>query len=243
MKVKEIMSVRVISVPPQAKVIEAIETMLLNNVRRLLIEGGMIVTIRDLVYNWGRLNDSVASVATKDLLFVDPEVDVVEAAKIMTAKGVGSLLVGDGVKVEGIVTERDLLKALRPGREVVVKDVMNPDPLITTMDEYLSEVVDLMKERWTRHAVVVKDDRPVGVVSVRDIARALSASRNLRKTKVDEFMTIRVLSAEETASLEKVREVMATHNVGYVPIVNKEGKLVGGIGEKDLLASIVVSLF
>jgi CBS domain-containing protein len=243
MKVKEIMTPRVISVPPQAKVIEAIETMLLSNIRRLLVEGGMIVTMRDLVYAWERVNDSVASVATKDLLFVHPDVSALDAAKIMTARGVGSLLVGDGIKVEGIVTERDLLKALSVKEQIPAGDVMNPDPLVVEMDEFLSEVVELMKERWTRHAVVVKDSRPIGVISVRDVARAVSAGRNLRKTRVDEFMTVRVLSVERTEPLEKVRELMATQNVGYVPITDRDGLLVGGIGERDLLAAIVISLF
>jgi len=103
--------------------------------------------------------------------------------------------------------------------------------------------VELMKERWTRHAVVVKDSRPIGVISVRDVARAVSAGRNLRKTRVDEFMTVRVLSVERTEPLEKVRELMATQNVGYVPITDRDGLLVGGIGERDLLAAIVISLF
>jgi CBS domain-containing protein len=43
--------------------------------------------------------------------------------------------------------------------------------------------------------------------------------------------------------LEKVRELMATQNVGYVPITDRDGLLVGGIGERDLLAAIVISLF
>jgi len=182
-------------------------------------------------------------VATKDLLFVHPDVSALDAAKIMTARGVGSLLVGDGIKVEGIVTERDLLKALSVKEQLPAGDVMNPDPLVVEMDEFLSEVVELMKERWTRHAVVVKDSRPIGVISVRDVARAVSAGRNLRKTRVDEFMTVRVLSVERTEPLEKVRELMATQNVGYVPITDRDGLLVGGIGERDLLAAIVISLF
>ena len=243
MKVKELMNPNVVSVSPHAKIIEAIDIMLTNNIRRLLVEGGMIVTIRDLVYAWERAEHSVSTVATKDLLFVDPDVDVVEAAKIMTARGVGSLLVGDGVKVTGIVTERDIIKALRAKSNTLAKDVMNADPLTCVRDETLSEVVDLMRERWTRHAFVVDGESVVGVLSVRDIARAMAARRDLRKTKVDEFMTLRVVSARPDDSLEKVRELMAVNNVGSVPVIDPNKGLVGAVGERDMLVALIVSSF
>ena len=243
MKVKDVMSPNVVSVSPYTKIIEAVDIMLTNNIRRLLIEGGMIATIRDLVYAWERSEHSVSTVATKDLLFVDPDVDVVEAAKIMTARGVGSLLVGDGVKVTGIVTERDVIKALRVRSNALAKDVMNADPLTCVRDETLSEVVDLMRERWTRHAFVVEGGSVVGVLSVRDVARAMVARRDLRKTKVDEFMTLRMVSARPDDSLEKVRQLMAVNNVGSVPIIDPNKGLVGAIGERDMLVALVVSSF
>ena len=243
MKVKDVMNPNVVSVSPYVKIIEAVDIMLTNNIRRLLVEGGMIVTIRDLVYAWERAEHSVSTVATRDLLFVDPDVDVVEAAKIMTARGVGSLLVGDGVKVMGIVTERDVIKALRAKSSTLAKDVMNADPLTCVRDEALSEVVDLMRERWTRHAFVVDGGSVVGVLSVRDVARAMAARRDLRKVRVDEFMTLRVVSARPDDSLEKVRELMAVNNVGSVPVIDPSKGLVGTIGERDMLASLVVSSF
>ena len=243
MKVKEIMSTNVISIAPYAKIIDAIGVMLSNNIRRLLVEGGMIVTIRDLVYAWDKLNNSVSTVATRNLLFIDPEADVIESAKVMTSKGVGSLLVGDGIKVLGIVTERDVIKALRVGKDIMAKDIMNADPLTCVKDESLSEVVELMKERWTRHAIVVEDGSVIGIISVRDIARALAAKRDLRKTKVDEFMSVKVIYARPDDTLEKVREMMATNNIGVVPIVDPAKGLVGSIGERDMLAAIVVNSF
>ncbi len=217
--------------------------MLSNNIRRLLVEGGMIVTIRDLVYSWDKPNNSVSTVATRDLLFIDPEADVIESAKVMTSKGVGSLLVGDGVKVQGIITERDIIKAVRVGKDIMAKDVMNADPLTCVKDESLSEVVELMKERWTRHAVVVDDDSVIGIISVRDIGRALAAKRELRKTRVDEFMSLKVIYARPDDPLEKVREMMALNNIGAVPVIDPEKGLVGIIGERDVLATIVVNSF
>lgn len=180
MKVSEVMTKEVASVSEETTLKVALDIMLRMNMRRLLVRNGKltgILTIRDIVYN-GDLNKKVGDVASKDVQFVMPTATLKEACRIMTSQALGSLLVGDGVEVEGIVTERDLIRYCKPPSSNV-GDVMNIDPIIAGKDATIKEIVDFMKKKWVRHAVIVEDSLPVGIISVRDISRAMLSKGSL----------------------------------------------------------------
>ncbi len=101
-----------------------------------------------------------------------------DAAVLMTAQNIGALVVVDGRRIEGIVTERDLMrKVISAGLDpdtTLVGEVMtaNPD---TVMAESLSgEALDMMVEKGYRHLPIVNaQGHPIGMVSVRDLYQAV----------------------------------------------------------------------
>lgn len=104
-----------------------------------------------------------------------------DAARKMRAAQTGSLLVMDGDRLVGIVTERDLLRAVAEGKDpgaLPLKDVMTTDVITITPQTTLKEAAGLMAEKWIRHLPVVESERVVGIISQRDLTGVLAAALN-----------------------------------------------------------------
>lgn len=239
MIIKDIMSKDVISVTKGTSIFKTLEIMINNNIRRVLVEKDGIVTIRDIIYNWRKIDGIIEEIMNKDIVFITPTSDIKEACRIMTSEGIGSLIVGDGVRVVGIVTERDLIRNCKVRGETKVGDVMNVDPLVATKNAKLSEIADFMKSYWQRHAIVVDEKRPIGIISAKDIGRALLAKRNLNEITAEGFMTVNVYKVTPDSSLETARMLMAQKNIGFLPVVDSVS-LLGSIGEREILAVLSI---
>lgn len=101
-----------------------------------------------------------------------------EVAKIMNENKIGSILiVDDEGKLEGIITERDILFAVahdKIGKGLPAYMIMTEDPLTVTPGVPIIEAVRIMREANVRHLPVVdKDNKPVGMISLRDIIDAV----------------------------------------------------------------------
>jgi CBS domain-containing protein len=115
----------------------------------------------------------LAEIMTSDVLKVDPSDTIGETAQRMVELGVSSAVVSDYGRLIGIVTERDLTRAVA-GRvhssEARVREWMTPDPVTMTEDASVEEAGETMIERGFRHIPVVAGERAVGIVSIRDVA-------------------------------------------------------------------------
>jgi len=107
----------------------------------------------------------------RKLVVAAPHTTVIEAAKLMKKGKVGAVLVVEEGRLVGIFTERDaLFRVIAEGRDpesTVMRDVMTPDPTTVGPDETFGYALLLMYENGFRHAPVVENGRPVGVVSAR----------------------------------------------------------------------------
>ena len=112
---------------------------------------------------------------TKDVLTVEPSDTIGEAAEKMHAANVGAVVVvEDMVRIIGIVTERDLLRAVAQrarAAEARVRQWMTADPVTVAPETTVDEAARIMFEHNFRHLPVVKDGRPLGIVSLRVLAR------------------------------------------------------------------------
>lgn len=179
----------------------------------------------------------VKDVMTTDLLMVSPDLEVRQATKIMTGKGVGSLLVYENDKVVGIVTERDLLRSCRIEGEARVGDVMKVDPVISSPNASVMEIANVMKENWERHAIVVEESLPAGVISIRDVAESIVQGK--AKSRASEIMRRPVYKVTPDSLLETARTLMSTENIGYLPVVDSRTVL-GSVEEREILAVVSI---
>ncbi len=116
---------------------------------------------------------------SRDLLTVDSALPLAEVAARMVERSVGAVLVLDGKQLAGILTERDVLRAVARGirDDAVVRDWMTTDPDTIDPDETTEHAATLMMHGGYRHIPVVEDDAVVGILSIRDLmALALADS-------------------------------------------------------------------
>jgi CBS domain-containing protein len=117
----------------------------------------------------------LAIMMTRRVLTVAPGALAVDAARTMRDAKVGALLVSDGSRYVGILSESDLVRkvlaAEREARSVPVSEVMMAPIITIEIDRSAHEASDLMAERGIRHLAVTEDGQIVGMLSVRDLLR------------------------------------------------------------------------
>src|SRR4029077_11596959 len=118
---------------------------------------------------------TVADLMVKDVLTVDPADTIGEAAEERNAENVGAVVVvEDFARIVGIVTERDLMRAVAArarAAEARVRQWMTVDPVTIEPETTIDEAAQIMFENNFRHLPVVKDGRPLGIVSLRLLSR------------------------------------------------------------------------
>jgi CBS domain-containing protein len=116
---------------------------------------------------------TVESIMARNLLTVTPETSLTEAARQMEARGVGAVLVMAGAQLAGILTERDILRAVAKGdiATATVDAWMTRDPETVEPSETTAQAATLMIHGGFRHLPVLDAGEPVGIVSIRDLMR------------------------------------------------------------------------
>lgn len=110
---------------------------------------------------------------SRDVLTVAPEDSLTEAARRMVARGVGAVLVTDGSGLAGILTERDVLRAVADGTvaDARVADRMTRHPDTIDAGDATQQAAALMIHGGFRHLPVLEGGEVVGIVSIRDLMR------------------------------------------------------------------------
>ena len=114
----------------------------------------------------------VSKLATREAVAVPESCALAEAVEVMRGADVSALVVGDGA---GIVTERDLARALGAGRALTdaVDMIATRNPLTVSGDMTVIAAAGLMLNEHVRHLLVQLDGGTVGVVSIRDVLAVL----------------------------------------------------------------------
>jgi signal-transduction protein with cAMP-binding, CBS, and nucleotidyltransferase domain len=103
---------------------------------------------------------------------VSPDTPLREVAHALTSADVGMVVVADGGSITGVVSERDLTRAIAGGLDLDATravDVARAPVLWCDITATVAEVAAEMMEHWVRHVVVEQNGCPVGVVSARDL--------------------------------------------------------------------------
>jgi CBS domain-containing protein len=108
---------------------------------------------------------------------ISPDDTVYDALKLMAEKNVGALLVLDGDRLAGLISERDYARKIvlkeKLSRETKVNEIMTTDVLTVTPAVDLDECMELITEKRLRHLPVVENDRVLGIISIGDIVKGI----------------------------------------------------------------------
>lgn len=114
------------------------------------------------------MDDSVSSVMTKGILYIESKKKLDEAIQIMSDFDVGSLVVAEKNDAVGILTSKDIIKMIAKGKElksIKVKDIMQGPLIRISGYETISSALLKMKEQKINHLIVVDGDKIIGMIN------------------------------------------------------------------------------
>lgn len=112
---------------------------------------------------------------TNDIWSVPPTNTVFEAIQVMADKRAGALLVMDGAKLEGIISERDYAREVilkgRSSKKTLVGEIMSSNVITVAPADSVQNALEVMTQHRIRHLPIVDDTTVVGVVSIGDLVK------------------------------------------------------------------------
>ncbi len=203
-KVGDVMTTELITASPDEDAFEALERIMEHNVGRLIVlrDGKLIgiISSTDLIdafdkssgfktpsglskvkstYKVKEIRDILHEITT-----IGQDASVCEAAKLMDNKNIGSLLVTDEKdKFVGIITERDIFRKIiaqeRDCKQIKVKSIMTEELFTIDAHDSIMEASKYFNKHQIRRLPVVEDGEIIGLISVRDVAKAIYLKRLL----------------------------------------------------------------
>jgi CBS domain-containing protein len=130
-----------------------------------------------------RLVSEILQSKGHDVWFVRPEAFVFDAVKMMSERSVGALLVMEGEKMVGIITERDYARKVvlagKSSKQTQVKDIMTQRVLWVAPERTIEECMALMTDKKVRYLPVVENTQVGGIVSIGDLVKAIIAEQQV----------------------------------------------------------------
>jgi CBS domain-containing protein len=120
------------------------------------------------------MGQQVKEVMTPQPITLDRGASLVEAARVMRDQGIGDVIIVDGDDASGIVTDRDIvIRGVADGADpntTRVGQVVSGDLTSVAPDDTVDRAIELMREKAVRRLPVLQGGKPVGVVSLGDLA-------------------------------------------------------------------------
>jgi CBS domain-containing protein len=106
---------------------------------------------------------------------VTPDTRIIDALRLMADKGIGAVLVVEGGKVQGIMSERDYARKVilkgKSSQETPVREIMTERVMYARPEQTVPECMALMTNKRIRHLPVLDGDRLMGVLSIGDLVK------------------------------------------------------------------------
>ncbi len=139
-------------------------------------------TVRDMIRKKGSAVFSVMA-----------EVSVFEALKLMAQHNTGALVVMDGKKIEGILSERDCVRKMdlmnRNAKSATVGEIMTDKVISIEADQPLEECMALMIDKNIRHLPVFDGKDLLGLISIRDVLREVVDVQKDLIAQLEQYIT------------------------------------------------------
>jgi len=120
-----------------------------------------------------------------------------------------------------------------------VKDVMTKNVVTVNFEESVENVCKIMGEKHIGSVVVVKEGKPAGIFTERDLlSKIILKNVDLKKAKVGEYMSQPLVTVKPETSLREAARIMAQLHVRRLPVVDENGKLIGIFTSADLSAAL-----
>ena len=127
-----------------------------------------------------------------DVASVAPSSPVIDALRLMAEHGIGALLVMDGPRLAGVMSERDYARKVvlqgRSSAETRVSDIMSSDVHTVTPEDSVNACMLLMTQRRIRHLPVLENGEVTGVLSIGDLVKAVIADQQEEISQLQQYI-------------------------------------------------------
>ena len=139
-----------------------------------------------------RISDVIGAKASKDVITIAPDATVRDLIRLLAEHNVGALIVsGDGSAVDGIVSERDVVRHLLDSDDILdgeVSAIMTVEVATAEPDTTLDDMRSLMTDRRIRHVPVVTDGQLTGIISIGDVVKAAMDQLQFERDQLDSYV-------------------------------------------------------
>ncbi len=129
----------------------------------------------------------------RDIWSVSPDASVLEAIELMAEKEVGALVVREGAKPVGIISERDYARKVilqgRSSEATRVEEIMTKRVIYAEPRKSVEECMALMTEKRIRHLPIMDGEQLVGVISIGDLVKAIIAEQKFIIEQLEQYIS------------------------------------------------------
>ena len=129
-----------------------------------------------------------------EVFSVAPDAPVIDAIRLMAEKRIGAVLVMDGARLAGILSERDYARKImlhgKSSKETLVREIMSDRVAYVTPATTLDECMALMTERHFRHLPVLSEaDEVLGIISIGDLVKETISDQQMIISELERYIT------------------------------------------------------
>lgn len=135
----------------------------------------------------------ILEVKGRDVWSIGPGASVLEALKLMAEKDVGALVVLDGSKLVGIISERDYARKIvllgRASPTTQVKEIMTTDVVCVDPEQSVDECMAVVTKKRIRHLPVSENGKLIGLISIGDLVKSIITEQQFIIEQLERYIT------------------------------------------------------
>jgi CBS domain-containing protein len=139
-----------------------------------------------------RINQVLAAKANPEVITVSPDATVRDLLRLMAEHNVGALVVSsDGKRLDGIVSERDVVRRLNERGELLdarVDSIMTAEVRTCEGEQRVNDLMQVMTEHRIRHLPVMNGDELVGIISIGDVVKSRLGELEFERDQLDSYI-------------------------------------------------------
>jgi CBS domain-containing protein len=123
---------------------------------------------------------------------IHPDATVYDALTLMAEKNVGALVVVEGERPVGVISERDYARNMilkgRTSRDTAIREIMRPLAVTVRPEQDLEECMELMTDKRVRHLPVMQGDKLIGMISIGDIVKGIISTKEFMIEQLEKYI-------------------------------------------------------
>jgi CBS domain-containing protein len=128
----------------------------------------------------------------REVYSIGPNAKVIDALQLMAQKDIGALIVMDGGRIIGMMSERDYARKVilhgKSSQDVIVRDIMTADVITVDPSKTVEDCMALVTEHRIRHLPVCEEGRLIGLVSIGDLVKDVIADQEQTIKQLESYI-------------------------------------------------------